>query len=173
MKYLTLLRHGKSDWDAHYRTDYDRPLKARGRRDAPRMGEYLASLDLVPDLIVSSPAERSRMTAELFADAVGYDQAIDWDEGIYGASAAGLIAILRRQPDDAGHVLFIGHNPGFEDLTSYLAGIGHGGATYSVRIPTATALHLNLDVEAWRDARPGCAELLWLMTPKMLAHHAQ
>ena len=42
MKYLTLLRHGKSDWDESHRSDFDRPLKARGRRDALQMGEYLA-----------------------------------------------------------------------------------------------------------------------------------
>ena len=173
MKHLTLLRHGKSDRDARYRTDYDRPLKERGRRDAPQMGEYLASLDLVPDLIVSSPAERARMTAELFAEGAGYDEAIDWDEGIYAASAAELMAILRRQPDDADHVLFVGHNPGFEDLTSALAGIGQRGATYGVRIPTASAVHIALDVARWKDVRPGCGELLWLMTPKMLTHYTE
>ena len=69
MKLLTLLRHAKSDWSAPYRSDFERPLKARGRRDAPLMGEYIANLDLVPDLIVSSPAERARQTAELFAEA--------------------------------------------------------------------------------------------------------
>ena len=173
MRYLTLLRHGKSDWDERYRSDYERPLKARGRRDAPQMGEYLASLDLVPDLIVSSPAERARMTAELFADGVGYDEEIDWEEDIYAASAGELLAILRRQPDDVEHVLFVGHNPGFEDLTSYLAGMGLQGATYGIRVPTAAAVHLAIDVSRWKDARPGCGELLWLMTPKMLARDGE
>ncbi|HUW11776.1 MAG TPA: histidine phosphatase family protein, partial [Anaerolineae bacterium] len=144
MRYLTLLRHGKSDWDESHRSDFDRPLKARGRRDALQMGEYLASLGLVPDLIVSSPAERARLTAELFADGVGYDEAIDWEEGIYAASPGKLLAILRHQPDDADHLLFVGHNPGFEDLTGYLAGLGQRGATYGVSIPTATAVHLAL-----------------------------
>ena len=52
MKLLTLLRHGKSEWKDAGENDFDRPLRDRGRRDAPFMGRVLAALDLTPDLIV-------------------------------------------------------------------------------------------------------------------------
>jgi phosphohistidine phosphatase len=168
MKYLTLLRHGKSDWSMPFRTDYERPLKARGRRDVPRMGEYLASLDLLPDLIVSSPAERARQTAELFAEAVGYDGPIAWDEAIYAASAGELMSVLRRLPATAEHVLLVGHNPGFEDLADRLIGADLYGPAETTRLPTAAAAHIQLEVDGWREVQLGCGQLQWLMTPKTL-----
>ncbi len=168
MKRLTLLRHGKSDWSEPYHTDFERPLKARGRRDVPCMGEYLASLDLTPDLIVSSPAERARQTAELFAEAVGYDEAIRWEKAIYGASVGELMAVLRRQPDDAEHIVLIGHNPGFEELASYLIGGDPHGLAKDIRLPTAAAAHILLDATSWRDVQINCGQLQWLVTPKML-----
>ena len=168
MKQLTLLRHGKSDWSAPYPTDFERPLKARGRRDVPRMGEYLADLGLVPDLIVSSPAERARQTAELFAAAVGYDGEIFWDEAVYGAGVGELMAVLRRLPDDADHVVLIGHNPGLENLASRLI----GADAYDVRLPTAAAAHILLAGESWHDVQVNTGQLQWLMTPKILQEQA-
>jgi len=168
MKRLTLLRHGKSDWSEPYHTDFERPLKARGRRDVPCMGEYLASLDLTPDLIVSSPAERARQTAELFAEAVGYGGAIRWEKAIYGASVGELMTVLRRQPDDAEHIVLIGHNPGFEELASYLIGGDPHGLAKDIRLPTAAAAHILLDATSWRDVQINCGQLQWLVTPKML-----
>jgi phosphohistidine phosphatase len=168
MKILTLLRHGKSDWSADYLADYDRPLKARGRRDALAMGEYVASLDLVPELIVSSPAERAQQTAELFAEAAGYDEEIAWADAIYGATPDELLAVLCRLPDDAEHILLVGHNPGFEELASHLIGTAPHGPTWDVRLPTAAIAHMHLDVPSWRDVQYGCGQLQWWMTPKLL-----
>ena len=168
MRLLTLLRHGKSDWNADYATDFDRPLKARGRRDAPEMGEYFARLDLVPDLIVSSPAVRARQTAELFADASGYHQAIRWEDSVYAASSGELMSVLRRLPDHAEHVLLIGHNPGFEDLAARLVGSNAYGMALGLRLPTAAAAHLSLAVDYWRDVQANTGQLQWLITPKVM-----
>ena len=53
MKLLTLLRHGKSEWETGAENDFNRPLRRRGRTDgAPFMGKVFAALDLTPDLIV-------------------------------------------------------------------------------------------------------------------------
>lgn len=168
MKQLTLLRHGKPDWSAFHHTDFERPLKARGRRDVPRMGEYLADLGLVPDLIVSSPAERARQTAELFGQAVGYGEEITWDEAVYGAGVGELMAVLRRLPDDAEHVALIGHNPGLEDLVRHLI----GADADDIGLPTAAAAHILLALESWRDVQINVGQLQWLVTPKMLEEQA-
>jgi phosphohistidine phosphatase len=151
-----------------YLADFERPLKARGRRDVPRMGEHLASLDLVPDLIVSSPAERARQTALLFAEAAGYDGDIDWDESIYGASPMELMLVLHHLPDVVEHALLIGHNPGFEELAGRLAGETPYQLTWGIRMPTAAAAHLWLQISDWHEVQHGCGQLQWVMTPKML-----
>lgn len=167
MKLLTLLRHAKSDWGDPALADFDRPLNERGRKDAPLVGRFFQRAELAPDLIVSSPARRARQTCDLFAQEAGYKKRIRWEEAIYMAGSEALLAVLQTFPDDAGHVLMVGHNPGFEDLAGALIGADAPGA-YSLRMSTAAAAHLVLAVDVWREVQPGAGQLQWLVNPKLL-----
>ena len=60
MKTLLILRHAKSSWNYPELPDYDRPLNARGKRDAPRMGKHLRREGLILDRILTSSAKRAR-----------------------------------------------------------------------------------------------------------------
>ena len=71
---LLLLRHAKSDWDTDAGSDIERPLAKRGRRDAPRIGEWLRERpELHPERVIASPAERARETAVLVLETIGED----------------------------------------------------------------------------------------------------
>ena len=70
---LILIRHAKSSWNNPLHSDFDRPLNERGNHDAPLMGKKLKLLNIIPDLIVASSAKRTRQTAKLIAEKVGYD----------------------------------------------------------------------------------------------------
>jgi phosphohistidine phosphatase len=119
---LIIMRHGKSDWAKAAQSDFDRPLSGRGRKDAPHMGAWLEKKGLVPDLIISSPALRARETAELVADALGYErQHIVWSKEIYDASLADLLAVLADIDHKVSCLLLIGHNPGLDSLLEYLS----------------------------------------------------
>ena len=72
MKTIILVRHAKSSWKNPRLDDFERPLNKRGRRDAPLMGEKLKERQILPDLILASPAKRARKTADLIAKAIGY-----------------------------------------------------------------------------------------------------
>ena len=72
MKTLLILRHAKSSWNYTDLSDYDRPLNARGKQDAPRMGEHLREQGLIPDRILTSSAKRAKKTAIRVAKACGY-----------------------------------------------------------------------------------------------------
>jgi len=67
---LLLLRHGKSDWSTND-DDMYRPIKDRGKRGAQRIGVWLAQKNLIPDKVISSPAERTRVTAQKTLKAAG------------------------------------------------------------------------------------------------------
>src|SRR5258708_23117047 len=121
MKNLLLLRHAKSNWDDSSLPDFDRPLAARGERDAPRMGKALAKRGPAPEVIISSPAGRAKATVEAVIKAARFAIDAQYDEKIYGASSAELLAVIRRIPDEFSSALLVGHNPGFEDLLSRLA----------------------------------------------------
>jgi phosphohistidine phosphatase len=168
MKLLTLLRHGKSEWETGAENDFDRPLRDRGRRDAPFMGKYFAALELQPDLIASSRALRAAQTAELFAQAAGYAKPIHWEDNMYAASAGELMSVLRSLPGNASHVLLVGHNPGFEDLAAQLIGASTFGMVAGLRLPTAAAAHIELGIERWVEVQTNSGRLLWLVNPRIL-----
>lgn len=161
MKTLLLLRHAKSDWDDQELRDFDRPLAARGRRDAPRVGRALKGRGLTPDLIVSSPAARAKETIEAVIGSADLALSPAFDEGIYGASSAELMRIIRRLPDESSCALLVGHNPGFEDTVSRLTGARE-------HMPTAALACLEFQVERWEDVEDERGKLLWLLTPKQL-----
>ena len=72
-KVLYLVRHAKSSWSDASLSDMQRPLNKRGRRSAPEMGKRMVAQDHRPDLIISSPAKRARLTARKIAKELGFN----------------------------------------------------------------------------------------------------
>ena len=62
MKTLYLLRHAKSDWGDSSLRDFDRPLNERGWKAAKAVGREMRERDLTPDLVLVSPAVRTKET---------------------------------------------------------------------------------------------------------------
>lgn len=161
MKTLLLLRHAKSDWDDPSLKDFDRPLAARGERDAPRIGKALRKRGPLPDLIISSPAARARATIDAVIKAAKLNLGIRFDEAVYGASSPELMTLIRRLPDESSCVLLVGHNPGFEDMVGRLSGSRE-------RMPTAALACIEFQIDRWEDMKDGTGKLAWLLTPKQL-----
>jgi len=118
---LILLRHAKSDWSDR-EADVDRPLGKRGLRQAHRAGRWLARMFESIDLAVVSPATRARSTWEVASAELENPPSVRVDDGIYAASGARLLAVVRDVPGDVETVVMVGHNPGFEDLVALLTG---------------------------------------------------
>ncbi len=161
MKTILFMRHAKSDWSTHHQADFDRPLNARGQRDAPMMASFLAHHHLLPEWIVSSPAMRARLTAEFVARESRFRGQLTFDDRIYLGSPSMLLSVVRDLPEDTDTALLVGHNPGLEDTIALLCG-GH------VRMSTAAIASLRVDADRWRDVRAGGAYLQWLVKPKIL-----
>ena len=138
MRILTLVRHAKTQADSATGRDFDRELTDRGRRDSARIGKLLRGFDLV----LSSPAARAVQTASL----AGLNPTLD--ERIYNASAAELISIVRETDRAIESLLMIGHNPGFEQLATSIAGT-------PIAMATASLVELRLLIDDWREARSG------------------
>jgi len=161
MRRLTLIRHAKSSHRDPGVDDFDRPLNARGRRDAREMGRRLAAANVRPDLIVSSPAERAARTCEAIAEQLGYAASrIVFDRALYLASSGGMLEVTRALDEGSRHVTLVGHNPGLTEFVNVLAD------TAIENVPTAGIVRLELDVDDWREAGPACAELIDFDYPK-------
>ncbi|MGV1008378.1 MAG: SixA phosphatase family protein [Dermatophilaceae bacterium] len=118
---LILLRHAKSDWSGG-QPDLRRPLAARGRRQAPEAGRWLAAHVERIDLAVVSPARRASSTWELAAAELDVPPPTRTDERVYAASDRELLTVVRQLPSEAATVVLVGHNPGLEDLLDVLTG---------------------------------------------------
>ena len=165
---LLVLRHAKSAWDTGARTDFERPLSKRGLRDAPRMGRFLADEGLVPDHVVSSPAERARQTVIAVCAELGFDDgAIRWDERVYHATTGALMDVLAESPPGARRMLIAGHNPGLEMLVQTLCRDRVPMPPDYKLMPTAAVAHLEIDCP-WSEIDGGAATLLSLTRPKSL-----
>jgi phosphohistidine phosphatase len=120
MHRLHLLRHAKASRDAGAE-DRERKLNKRGREAARRLGEPLAKSLGTLDLVLCSPARRTRETAELALCGFAAPPELLYDDALYLADPAALIGRLRRVGEATGSVLLVGHNPGLHQLALLLA----------------------------------------------------
>jgi len=163
---LLLLRHAKSAWDTDAPTDLDRPLSGRGKKDAPRMGAWLAGQGWLPDVVVSSPAKRARKTAKktLRAMDLGMD-VVRIDDRVYGATVGMILSVLQEAPADARRVMLVGHNPTLEEMVEWLAAEEPPPGPNGKLMPTCTVARLAMPDE-WHDLSPGDGHLLGIHRPR-------
>ena len=142
MKTLLLLRHAKSSWDDPLQSDYDRPLNARGRKAAIRMGQFLRESDFSPEIVLCSSSTRTRETADLvFGPDLSRVNIIVRDD-LYPASPDQIAEVLHDVSEPASCVMLIGHNPGFEELLARMTG-------ESTDFPTAALAQIEVKLNAW------------------------
>ena len=162
MKSVILFRHGKSDWDAVYNTDHNRPLAKRGIKAAKRMGKYLADLDQMPDLVISSPAVRAKTTVQLAMESGEWSSEFKLDRSIYGGASGTLLDLLYNINESVGVACLVGHEPTFSSFISNCTNSGW------IRFPTASMARLDFEVSAWKEIRFRQGTLAWLTRPKEL-----
>lgn len=141
--------------------DFDRPLNDRGLEAAPFMGEYIASNDLIPDSILTSPARRAEQTARLVKEAASLTVSIKFDERIYEASPQTLVQVLSELESAVRSVMLVGHNPGLEGLVRYLTGELEPMSTASLAV-------IDLGIEHWNEVGPGKGSVRHVARPKDL-----
>ena len=162
MKEILLLRHAKSDWDADYGEDHERPLSARGIRAAKRIGRLVGQTGRVPDAIYSSTAVRARTTVQLAAEEGDWGTVINLRPELYGANVNTILSITRGLDDSINSALFVGHQPGWGHAVEALT----GGS--SIEFPTACLARIAFQEDSWGRVREGRGILIHLIPPKYL-----
>lgn len=140
--------------------DHDRPLAERGLNDAPKMAKRLKKRGIKPDLILSSSAVRALETAKFFAKEFDYPkEKIVLESNLFHASPHSILKIIRMQKDSQNTILVFGHNPGLNDLITFLGGDIEN-------LPTAGQFGFKLKSEHWAELKPETAEVWFLDFPK-------
>ena len=147
---LYFLRHGEADWPNWNKSDDERPLTKRGKKEMREVAKFLDRLKARPDLIVTSPLPRAAQTAEIAAD---YLKAkLRRDELLApGFGMTNLRTVLKRHR--AKVLMLVGHEPDFTNIIS-------GLTCASLKLSKAGVALLDVDPEAEEG------KLLWLFPPK-------
>ncbi|MCP5536367.1 MAG: histidine phosphatase family protein [Akkermansiaceae bacterium] len=121
---LLIIRHAQAEDYAI--NDASRILTAKGQAQSRRVGEFLKSNGLVPDVTLASPYARAKETAEIFCQASGADEPViePWlGCGMRPEKAMSELAAY----SGFGRVAICGHNPDFAYLAEWLLGSQAGG----------------------------------------------
>jgi len=143
------------DPEAYRGPDAERPLSAKGKAQAQRLGSFLTDVGFAPDAVISSPRVRARQTAELAADGWKTDVRID-DRLAAGFDLADVDAILTDAGSPTKPVL-VGHDPDFSELLSTLV-----GASLTMKKGAFARIDLRGSVAEGRGT------LRWLISPDLL-----
>jgi phosphohistidine phosphatase len=162
---LTLLRHGKAQPIDACAEDFERALTRRGCIEAQEMAARIVYRDLIPDLILVSPAERAWATAEIIAAACELDaKQVQCARELYLATPETTWRLLARRDPALSHIMICGHNPGLSQIASRF-----GPKLQPRELPTA-----GIATAVWRDAQwatlqPESASICELDDPESMA----
>jgi phosphohistidine phosphatase len=155
---LVLLRHAKADRPSGV-ADLDRPLSTRGHADAAAVGGWLARHGHRPDLVICSPAKRTRQTWHSVAVALNerakQTTAVRYEDLVYDGAAADLLALARSADESVGTLLMVGHNPSISTVSAVLDPAA-GGDSDGLRTSGLAVHRLTC---SWSDLKAGGAPL--------------
>lgn len=159
MRSLALVRHAKSAYPAGV-PDHDRPLAARGRRDAPQVGAAIHDVFGTPDLVLVSTAVRAQQTWDLARELWPTDLSVRVEPRVYEATSEGLLELIREVSPAISTLVVVGHVPGVSDLAVEL-GSGTTSAAFdrmTTKYPTCGVALLDITGD-WMDCSKQTSEL--------------
>lgn len=129
MRFLTIVRHGKSKPASPGEPDYDRRLSSRGRRECEQLRAWASDPKALgrfgPTTALVSAAARTRETFERAFDGTAFVAAEEFSDLIYNGhrevSAEDLLLELARVDPVTSSLLVVAHNPTVYEVVSSLA----------------------------------------------------
>jgi len=162
MKRLILVRHAKTEVIRYDITDFQRNLKERGINDSKLIANKLFLKNIIPDLLISSPANRAIETTLLFAEILNYptEMIIQLDELYDGYTTQEFLELLNQLGEDHETVMIVGHNPSIEYLAFNLTDEFYGN------VPTCTVIGIDFKVDKWSDIEVRTGKLAFYEYPR-------
>src|SRR4029077_4569424 len=148
---LYFLRHGEADWADWQKSDDERPLTKRGKKEMHEVGAFLARLKVCPDRILTVSRPRASQTAEIAAEHLKVKCREDLRLAP-GFGPAELEELIRE--NSAESLIIVGHEPDFTKTISELTGA-------SLKLSKAGVALVEVDLSSQKG------RLLWLFPPKI------
>ena len=157
-----LIRHGiafePSEWDG---SEIDRPLTEKGRKRVRLAAAGLASMQLSPTHLLTSPFARAKETAAIIRRVLCRSIEIQYlEELAVGSTSERLLARLCTFPSDSV-LLCVGHEPLLGETAALLL-CGRPNQRFPMKKCSAALIVLP------GDCKPGLGQLSWWMEPAQL-----
>ncbi len=156
MNTLYLLRHSNAGPGGIDLRDKDRPLSDQGLQTCQTIATQMQDDNIKPDLVICSSALRTRQTLEAIRFIWETLPETIFEDSIYEAFTADIIATIAQHTSTHKNIMVIGHNPGLQDLALQLSNSPASNA-YKEAImdfsPGCMA-KLSADDYAWSDITP-------------------
>jgi phosphohistidine phosphatase len=162
MKRVIIVRHAKAV-PTDYDNDIERDLTDRGEEDAETISRELKKSGISADLIISSPAKRTKRTAEIFAKTLDYPKKlIRFEKKLYsGKSPENFLLMLSELEDEINTVFVFGHNP---SVYYYMVYLMHD---FTHDVPTCSTVAIDFNIDSWSDLEGRTGELGLRLIPDM------
>ena len=151
--------------------DFNRPLDERGQRDIQTMGRYLEAKRIQADMVLCSPACRTRETLtgliKYSAGSFVQSTAIHYRPEIYETAVADLLSIIQQSAAAVAILSIIGHNPALQQLVEILTDRDFPHPKFS----TCGIARIRLHIASWSESLTGRGELEEFIRPKMISTH--
>jgi phosphohistidine phosphatase len=166
MHRLVLVRHAKSSYPDGV-VDHDRPLAARGSREARLAGRWLRDHVHRVDQVIVSSAVRTQRTLELVAAEFGPVARVETDARVYDADLATLVAVVHDVPAVMATTMIVGHALGLPMLAYYFAQPDEAGLRDSLiqKFPTSAIAVIEAPMP-WQNWTQGCGRLTAFHVPR-------
>ena len=158
------MRHAKSSWK-HPDPDYKRGLKKRGWNDARLVSEELKRVSLIPEIIISSCAERAKLTAEIVKSELDdiRDIPLITEKSLYETDVRDYLNVIRNIDDKYDSVMIVAHNPTISDTAVLLS-----SDSAFEWMPTSAVAVMDCDTESWKNLQERKCKIKQYITPKLL-----
>jgi phosphohistidine phosphatase len=160
---LYIIRHaiavdqGTSD----YQSDSQRPLTDKGRKKMRQIARALHNLGVEFDLILSSPYDRARETAEILADVFKMKKKILFSDNLIPLGNPELLITEVNEKFSVNSLAVVGHEPHLSALVGLLTA---ENAKIDVTLKKGGVCYLSAD-DLHHEHH---ATLEWLLTPGIL-----
>lgn len=159
-KHIILIRHAQAEDIQSGLKDIERKLTTIGSQNAMRMGKLLFEAKIIPDLVLSSSAERTTETSRYLCEQLDFDfSSVVLEEDLYESSVRLLVNSIEKIDSDYQCVFLIAHNPSISYLAEYLSGEVIGN------LPPCGVVNLSCEIESWQEISQGSCELVKFYDP--------
>lgn len=157
---LLIVRHGIAEDASPNQPDAKRKLTAEGVTRTREAARGLASFAEAPELVLTSPKDRAKATAEIFAAA--WDVSVEVSEALADGPVEDIEKLVARRRERS--LMLVGHEPTLGVLVGSLC-VSQPAPPF-VQMKKAGCACVEIEISRAGEITGG--ELLWLATPGML-----